>query len=257
MNSRGAKVTLHQTAVRGAPRKIIMEKFYLPASKREITGKKVKALRRDGKIPAVVYGSDIEPTSITLDYKQVRQTLDEAGANTLLTIDMDGQEFLVLVREKQREVISRNLLHVDFQAVSLEELITTTVRVNVEGEAPAVSEYNALLVTELDELTIEAKAKDLPDSISVDVTGLTEIGDNILIRDLKVSDEVKILEDPDEIVIVVASPTVLEIEIEEEEETDLLEELEDAELLEELEEGEIPEDLLEEDEDDEPKDYMM
>ncbi|MDZ7845109.1 MAG: 50S ribosomal protein L25 [Anaerolineales bacterium] len=234
-----------------------MDKFYLPASKREITGKKVKALRRDGKIPAVVYGSGIEPTSITLDYKQVRQTLDEAGANTLLTIDMDGQEFLVLVREKQREVISRNLLHVDFQAVSLEELITTTVRVNVEGEAPAVSEYNALLVTELDELTIEAKAQDLPDSISVDVTGLTEIGDNILIRDLKVSDKVKILEDPDEIVIVVASPTVLEIEIEEEEETDLLEELEDAELLEELEEGEIPEDLLEEDKDDEPKDYMM
>jgi large subunit ribosomal protein L25 len=234
-----------------------MEKFVLQADKRSITGKKVKALRRDGKVPAVIYGSEIDPTSITLDYREVRQTLKDAGANTLLTIQMDGEEFITLVREQQREVISRDLLHVDFQAVSLEEVITTTVPIAVEGEAPAVSEYNALLVTELDELHIEAKAKDLPDSIEVDVTGLTEIGDNILIQDLKVSDEVKILEDPDEIVIVVASPTVLEIELEEEEEADLFEELEDAELLEELEEGEIPEDLLEEEESEEPKDYMQ
>jgi large subunit ribosomal protein L25 len=234
-----------------------MEKFVLQAEKRSITGKKVKALRRDGKVPAVIYGSEIEPTSITLDYREVRQTLKDAGANTLLTIQMDGQEFITLVREQQREVISRNLLHVDFQAVSLEEVITTTVPIAVEGEAPAVSEYNALLVTELDELHIEAKAKDLPDFIEVDVTGLTEIGNNILIQDLKVSDEVKILEDPDEIVIVVASPTVLEIELEEEEEADLFEELEDAELLEELEEGEIPEELLEEEESEEPKDYMQ
>lgn len=234
-----------------------MEKFVLQAEKRSITGKKVKALRRDGKVPAVIYGSEIEPTSITLDYREVRQTLKDAGANTLLTIQMDGQEFITLVREQQREVISRNLLHVDFQAVSLEEVITTTVPIAVEGEAPAVSEYNALLVTELDELHIEAKAKDLPDFIEVDVTGLTEIGNNILIQDLKVSDEVKILEDPDEIVVVVASPTVLEIELEEEEEADLFEELEDAELLEELEEGEIPEELLEEEESEEPKDYMQ
>jgi len=256
--SKGAKVTLLEAVVRGAPRKEIMEKFFLTAQKRAIKGKKVKALRRDGKIPAVIYGREIEPTSITLDYKQVRQTLDEAGANTLLTIDMDGEEFLTLVREKQREVISRNLLHVDFQAVSLDEEISTTVPVVVEGEAPAVSEFNALLVTELEELNIEAKAKDLPDSIIVDVSGLTEIGDNVLISDLQVSENVKILEDPDEIVIVVASPTVLEIEIEEEEEADLFEELEDAELLEELEEGEVPEDLLEEgeEEDEGPKDYM-
>lgn len=233
-----------------------MDKFFLAANKRDVTGKKVKALRREGKIPAVIYGSEVDSTPILLDYRKVRQTLEEAGANTLLTIDLDGKELLALVREKQREVISRDLLHVDFQAVSLEEVISTTVPVSVEGEAPAVSEYNALLVTELEELNIEAKAKDLPDTILVDVTGLTEIGDNILIRDLQVSDEVKILEDPDEIVIVVASPTVLEIEIEEEEETDLFEELEDAELLEELEEGELPEELQEEEAEEEPRDYM-
>ena len=206
-----------------------MDKIFLEADERKVLGKKVKALRREGKLPAVIYGREIEPVPITMDARAVRLTLAEIGANTLITISLDGKEHLALVRDLQREVISRDLLHVDFQAVSLEESITTTVPVAVEGEAPAVAEYNALLVTELDELEIEAKAKDLPDMIPVDVTGLTEIGDNILIRDLVISGEVKILNDPDEIVVVVAAPTVLEIETEPEEEVELLEELPEEE----------------------------
>ncbi len=223
-----------------------MDQITLEAEQRTVLGKKVKALRREGKLPAVIYGKGVDPLPITLDARDVRITLAEIGANTLITIKIDGEDHLALVRDLQREVISRGLLHVDFQAVSLEESISTTVPVAVEGEAPAVSEYNALLVTELEELEIEAKAKDLPDRITVDVTGLTEIGDNILIRDLVISGDVKILNDPDEIVIVVAAPTVLEIEIEEEEEAELLEELPEAELLgEELEEGEVGEELEE------------
>jgi large subunit ribosomal protein L25 len=223
-----------------------MDQITLEAEQRTVLGKKVKALRREGKLPAVIYGKGVDPLPITLDARDVRITLAEIGANTLITIKIDGEDHLALVRDLQREVISRGLLHVDFQAVSLEESISTTVPVAVEGEAPAVSEYNALLVTELEELEIEAKAKDLPDRITVDVTGLTEIGDNILIRDLAISGDVKILNDPDEIVIVVAAPTVLEIEIEEEEEAELLEELPEAELLgEELEEGEVGEELEE------------
>ena len=223
-----------------------MDQITLEAEQRTVLGKKVKALRREGKLPAVIYGKGVDPLPITLDARDVRITLAEIGANTLITIKIDGEDHLALVRDLQREVISRGLLHVDFQAVSLEESISTTVPVAVEGEAPAVSEYNALLVTELEELEIEAKAKDLPDRITVDVTGLTEIGDNILIRDLMISGDVRILNDPDEIVIVVAAPTVLEIEIEEEEEAELLEELPEAELLgEELEEGEVGEELEE------------
>lgn len=222
-----------------------MDKIFLEADERKVLGKKVKALRREGKLPAVIYGREIEPVPITMDARAVRLTLAEIGANTLITISLNGKEHLALVRDLQREVISRDLLHVDFQAVSLEESITTTVPVAVEGEAPAVAEYNALLVTELDELEIEAKAKDLPDMIPVDVTGLTEIGDNILIRDLVISGEVKILNDPNEIVVVVAAPTVLEIETEPEEEAELLEELPEGELLEGEEEAELGEELEE------------
>ncbi|MGB2962919.1 MAG: 50S ribosomal protein L25 [Anaerolineales bacterium] len=226
-----------------------MEKYVLEAKKRDVIGKKVKALRREGLLPAVIYGSGIDPIPLTLNTREVRQTLSVIGANTLVTLKIDKKEYLALVRDLQREVIMRDLLHIDFQAVSLEERITSTVPVVVVGEAPAVKEMNALLVSGLDELQIEAKAKDLPDTIHVDVSELSEIGDNIKVKDLTISGDVRILDDPEEIVIVVAAPTLMEIEPEVEEGAELFEELTDAELMEEADEaaGETADDAAEED----------
>ena len=227
-----------------------MEKYVIEAKTREVIGKKVKALRREGLLPAVIYGSDIKPIPLTLSTKDVMQTLSKIGANTLVTIKLGKKEHLALVRDIQREVIMRDLLHIDFQAVSLEENITSTVPVMTVGEAPAVMELNALLVVSLEELEIEAKAKDLPDTISVDISELVDIGDNIRVKDLVIPGDVTILEDPEETVIVVAAPTLMEIEPEVEEGADLLEELTDAELLdgEEAPEGEAAEDAPEEEE---------
>ena len=227
-----------------------MEKYVLEAKKREVIGKQVKALRREGLLPAVIYGSDIEPMPLTLNTNEVRQILSVTGANTLITMKIGKEEHLALVRDLQREVITRNLLHIDFQAVSMEETITTTVPVLVMGESPAVKELNALLVTSMDSLQIEAKAKDLPDTISVDINELVEIGDNIRVKDLVISGDVTILEDPELTVIVVAAPTLMEIEPEVEEGAELLEELTDAELLEgEAVEGEAADDVDAADED--------
>jgi len=221
-----------------------MKKYVLEAKKREVIGKQVKALRREGLLPAVIYGSDIEPMPLTLNTNDVRQILSVTGANTLITMKIGKEEHLALVRDLQREVITRNLLHIDFQAVSMEETITTTVPVLVMGESPAVKELNALLVTSMDSLQIEAKAKDLPDTISVDINELVEIGDNIRVKDLVISGDVTILEDPELTVIVVAAPTLMEIEPEVEEGAELLEELTDAELLEgEAVEGEAADDV--------------
>ncbi|MEA2009024.1 MAG: 50S ribosomal protein L25 [Chloroflexota bacterium] len=207
-----------------------MKKIIMKADYREVIGKKVKVLRREGKLPAVIYGGEIEPTPIVLDTKETRLTLAKIGANTLVTIKVGKEEHLALVREVQRTVIKRNLLHVDFQAVSLSEMISSTVPVVVEGVAPAISDFNALLVTELSELDIEAQAQHLPDTIRVDVSDLAEIGDNILVQDLKISDKVQVLNNPDDIVIVVAAPTLLEIETVEEE-LELFDELEEPEVL--------------------------
>jgi large subunit ribosomal protein L25 len=210
-----------------------MEKFVLEAQKREVIGKKVKALRREGLLPAVIYGSGIDPQPITLETKAVIQTLKIVGANTLITIKLGKNELLALVRDVQREVIKRDLLHIDFQAVSLEESITTTVPIVIVGEAPVTKEFNAVLSSALDELQIEAKAKDLPDSITVDVSSLVEIGDHILVKDLVIPNDVIVLDDPDEMVLVASAQTLMEIEPEVEEGAELFEELTDAELMEE------------------------
>ena len=219
-----------------------MEKYILNAEKRDVLGKKVKGLRREGKLPAVIYGQEIESMSITLETKQVHQVLKKIGANTLISIKLGKEEYLALVREIQREVIVRDLLHMDFQAVSLEETITTVLPVVMIGESPAVAELEALLILSMDELQIEAKAKDLPDTISVDVSGLVEIGDNILVKDLVISGDVTILDDPDGLVIVATAPTLMdEIVDEVEEGAELFEELTDAELMEGEEVEEAPE----------------
>ncbi|MCD6425766.1 MAG: 50S ribosomal protein L25 [Anaerolineales bacterium] len=223
-----------------------MKKYILDADKRVVIGKKVKGLRREGKLPAVIYGQEIEPMPITLNTKQVHQVLKVVGANTLISIKVGKDEFLTLVREIQREVIMRDLLHMDFQAVSLEETITTFLPVVMVGESPAVTELEGLLILSMDELQIEAKAKDLPDTISVDVSGLVEIGDNILVKDLVITGDVKILDDPDGLVIVATAPVLMdEIVDEVEEGAELLEELTDAELLEGVE-GEVGEEEAEE-----------
>lgn len=215
-----------------------MEKYVLEAQERTVIGKKVKALRREGLLPAIVYGTGIEPVAVTLNTKEVLQTLRVIGANTLVTIKLEKKEHLVLVREIQREVITRNLLHMDFQEVSLEENISSTVPIVLVGDAPAVKEFEALLITNMEEIQIEAKAKDLPDTISVDISTLLDIGDNILIKDLVISGDVTILDDPEDVVIVATLPTLM-AEIEElvEEGAELLEELTDAELMEEDVEG--------------------
>jgi len=232
--------------VRGASRMEKMEKYILDADKRVVIGKKVKGLRREGKLPAVIYGQEIEPMPITLNTKQVHQVLKVVGANTLISIKVGKDEFLTLVREIQREVIMRDLLHMDFQAVSLEETITTFLPVVMVGESPAVTELEGLLILSMDELQIEAKAKDLPDTISVDVSGLVEIGDNILVKDLVITGDVKILDDPDGLVIVATAPVLMdEIVDEVEEGAELFEELTDAELLEGVE-GEAGEEEAEE-----------
>jgi len=217
-----------------------MEKYILEAQKREVIGKKVKALRREGMLPAVIYGSGIDPQPITLDTKAVMQTLKIVGANTLITIKLGKKEHLTLVRDIQREVIMRNLLHIDFQAVSLEEKISTSLPLKFVGDAPVLTEFDSIISTALDELQIEAKAKDLPDSIVVDISVLMEIGDNILVKDLVIPGEVTVLDDPDELVVVASAQALMEEEPEPEEGAELFEELTDAELMDE-EAGEVEE----------------
>jgi len=220
-----------------------MEKVIIPAEKREVVGKKVKTLRHEGKLPAVIYGHGIDPMSIVLDAREASRTLAKASSSTLVTIALDDKEYPTLVREKQLDFIRNSLIHVDFLAVSMTEKITANVGVNVVGEAPAVKDFGAILVTGLTELEVECLAADLPESFTVDVSGLTEISSGVYVKDIDAPEGVEILSDPEEVIVVATA--MVEEEIEEEEEEELLEgeeELEEPEVIgrgrEEEEEGE-------------------
>ena len=179
-----------------------MDKVVLNATKRDVLGKQVKALRREGKLPAVIYGRHTEPISINLEAHAASQALAKLTSSSLVTLNVDGTEYPALVREKQRDFIKNRLLHVDFLAVSLDESIRATVRVNFIGVSGAVKDFNAVLVKNLESLEIECLPADLPERVDVDISALTRPGEGLRVRDVMVSDKVQILNDPDTMVVV-------------------------------------------------------
>ena len=205
-----------------------MEKIIMKANRRDVIGKQVKSLRRVGKLPAVIYGHGVEPTAITLDARETNKVLSSVGASTLITIDLDGEEYSVLVRDRQHHVLRRHLLHVDFQALSMTETVRASVALILGDEdAPAVEEYGAMIITGVESLEIECLPSDLVDRVVVDISSLESIGDSILVKDLPVPDGITILDDPESMVVVATAPALEEVE----------EEVEDLEL----EEGAEPE----------------
>jgi large subunit ribosomal protein L25 len=189
-----------------------MEKVVIQAEKRSVTGKQVRALRREGKLPAVIYGYGIDPLSIVLDARDASRTLANASSSTLVTIELAGKQYPTLVREKQLDFIRNSLIHVDFMAVSMTEKITANVRVYMEGLAPAVKDFGAILVTGLTELEVECLANDLPERFVVDVSGLAAIGDGVYVRDVTPPANVEILDNPEEMIVVATAAAVEEIE---------------------------------------------
>ncbi len=179
-----------------------MEKVVLKANKRDVTGKQVRALRRAGQLPAVIYGRHVEPIAISLDAHSASLILAKLTSSSLVTLDVDGTEFPAIVREKQRNYIKGVLTHVDFLALDLSEKIRTKVRLTYTGVSPAVKDFSAVLVHRLDALEVECLPTDLPERITVDISSLKEIGNNIHVRDIVVPANVLVLDDADEIAII-------------------------------------------------------
>ncbi len=188
-----------------------MEKVVLKANKRDVVGKQVGALRRAGKLPAVLYGHRIESTPIVLNAHETALTLSRLSSSSLVTIDLDGKKYPALVRDQQRECLKNILMHVDFQVISMTEKLRTKVGVELHGTAPAVKEFNAVIVPGLTELEVECMPQDLPERIVVDISGLTEIGASVRVRDLALSGQVEVLVDQDEVLAVASPPARAEV----------------------------------------------
>jgi large subunit ribosomal protein L25 len=193
-----------------------MDSIKLMATRREVTGKKVKALRREGLLPAVLYGHSLEPTPISLDMREASHVLGTLGSSSILKIDLEGEELNALVRDRQRDYLKGIFLHIDFQVVSMTEKIRANVSIHIIGTSPALQEFNAIVEQLINEIEVESLPGNLPEKFEVDVSGLAEIGDQILVKDLTLPEGVTISLDPEETIVTIASATV-EVEAEEEE----------------------------------------
>jgi len=186
-----------------------MEDIVLQATSREVIGKQVRALRRMGKLPAVVYGRHLTAIPISLDAHETSYKLAGISSSQLITVVVDGSnKHTTLLRERQRHPITGNLLHIDFLAVSMTEKLRAMVRINLVGDSPAVKNYDAVMVTGHEEVEVESLPGDLPESIVVDLSTLKEIGDGVYVRDLQVPAGVEILVELDEMVVLMTAPSV-------------------------------------------------
>jgi large subunit ribosomal protein L25 len=233
-----------------------MEKVVLKANKRDVVGKKVKALRREGKLPAVIYGKDTEPINIELEAVASGRVLAKATSSSLITIGLDGDKIPTLVREKQRNFIRNSLLHVDFLTVSMTEKLRAYVELRFRGVSAAVKDFNAILVHNIEQLQVECLPEDLPEYVDVDVSVLKTPGDGIRVGDLSVDEKITVLDDADMMVAVASASKIEEAlaEIEELEEAEAVAEVaaEDVALVgeEDEEEGAEEGDLSEEEQED-------
>ena len=191
-----------------------MDKVVLKASKRDVIGKQVKALRREGKLPAVLYGRHMEqPLAIVFEQREAALALTRVSSSSLVTVEVDGVEYPALVREKQRDFIKNRLLHVDFLAVSLTETLTAYVGIELTGLSLAVKDFNAILVPGLSEIEVECLPADLPEKIVVDIGPLDKVGTSIHVGDLVLSDKIKVLSSPTEMIVIATAAKVEEAPI--------------------------------------------
>ncbi len=187
-----------------------MEEVLLKATRRNVIGKQVKALRRAGQLPGVLYGRGIEPLPVVFDLREANRVLSHVASSTLVSIELDGEKHMALVRERQRDFIKGSLKHIDFQVVSMREKLRVPVAIALFGESPAVKDFNGVPVTGVEELDVECLPQDLPQQIRVDISVLKKIGDGIYVRDIVPPPNVEILDDPNEMVVLVTSPAVEE-----------------------------------------------
>ncbi len=184
-----------------------MKRHELEVSKRQITGKKVRFLRRQGLVPANIYGHGVDSTPINVDTRSLKHLLAHAGKTDLISLKLDSSKepVRVLMREVQRNPLTDEPLHVDFYQVSMTEKIKAEVPIVFVGDAPVLKKIkNSSLLHLLDSIDIEALPDDLPHSLEVDVSHLEELNDALHVKDIPLGRGITLLSDPEQMVVKVA-----------------------------------------------------
>jgi large subunit ribosomal protein L25 len=181
-------------------------------SGRAIGSSDSKRVRRAGRIPAVVYGHGMVALPVSVDAREFRHALSNAaGLNQLLSLDVDGQSHLALARVLQRHPVRNTVIHIDFQVVGRDEIVSADVPIVLTGEAKAVEAERGIIAHPLTLLTVNANPGSIPDEISVDISGLT-IGATVRVGDIVLPVGVTTDVDPEEPVVIAEETAAAEAE---------------------------------------------
>ena len=179
-----------------------MRHFQLSANTRTVLGNSVRKLRKQGLLPAVLYGQNFNSLPIQIDKKTFLKLYKQVGKTNVIDLSVDSQTLPVIVQDLDIDPVFGDVRHVDFLVVNLKQKVKVTVPIQYIGTPIGVKQLGAVLAVNLDELEIEVLPEKIPDFITVDVTNLTNIHDSISVADLlQVAQDYQILNDPETILV--------------------------------------------------------
>ncbi|MFC2001644.1 50S ribosomal protein L25 [Chloroflexota bacterium] len=190
-----------------------MDVLILPANMRETLGKKTRFLRRQGITPTHIFGHNIESLAIQCDTVQLQRIMAQAGKTRLISLKVEGekQPRIVFIREIQRDEVSKQLLHVDLYQVMKEEKIAVDVPIVLVGESPAMKGKGCMLARGVTSLSIECLPGNVPPQIEVDISLLAEVEQPINVKDIVLSADITVNDDPEQLVVKVSDALVREV----------------------------------------------
>ena len=192
---------------------IINHYMELTVQKREKLGRGVKALRKQGLVPAELYGRGLGNLHLSVSLREFRKVFKQAGENTVVQVLLEGKKHPVLIQDVSYNPVSDDLESVDFYQVRMDEKLKVKVPVEFVGVAQAVKEKNGLLVKSLKEIEVEALPADIPQNFKADVSAITEIGQSLYVKNLSVPAGVKVFVSPDTVVATVTAKVTEEEEL--------------------------------------------
>lgn len=174
------------------------DKVKLALEARDVHGKKVKALRRDGIVPVVVYGSGLEATSAQLPEGVFDKTYKQVGRHTPVHLELGGKKRIAMIKEVDINPVTHRTLHVSFHAVKANEPVVTEVPIRLIGEGESVAEKEGLVILQaLEQIEVRALPMELPEALEVSIVELKEAGDRVTVADIKVPEGVELVERTD------------------------------------------------------------
>lgn len=176
------------------------ERLKLEVQLRKLVGKKVKKLRKQGLIPANIFGPEFKSKAISINLKDLLKIYKIAKETAVIYLKLDKEEIPVLIKNIQRHPINDFILHVDFRKIDLNKKIKTAVPIKIIGQSEAVTQKGGILLLQTELINIEALPENIPQQIEVDISVIKDIGQEIKISDLKKSDKYEIKTEADKVV---------------------------------------------------------